>query len=179
MGSIIIAMPKYDNASQVAEIIRRSDIAENVSICTIGSDVLRKVEDMDISVVVCVRKLQDMGYEEMSGLLPKHVKMLLLTKDPDLVPFSEEIVKLLIPFRGSDLVSSLRTLLSYEYYPKKKRKPMRSPEEQRIIDRAKAILMERNDMSEPEAFRFIQKSSMDTGRTLVESAQMILLLNDE
>ena len=179
MGSIIVAMPKYDNANQLADMIRRSDIAETVSICTIGSDVLRKVEDMDVSVVVCVRRLSDMGYEELSGLLPPHVKMLLLTKDPDLVPFSEEIVKLLMPFRSADLVSSLRTLLSYEYYPRKKKKPVRSPEEQRLIDRAKAILMERNDMTEPEAFRFIQKSSMDTGRTLVESAQMILLLNDE
>ncbi|MBR5336597.1 MAG: ANTAR domain-containing protein [Lachnospiraceae bacterium] len=179
MGSIIIATPKYDNANQLAEIIRRSDITENVSICTIGSDVLRKVEDMDVSIVICVRKLKDMGYEELSGLLPSHIKMLLLTKDPDLVPFSEEIVKLLLPFKVVDLIGTLRTLLSYEYYPRKKKKPMRSPEEQRLIDRAKTILMERNDMSEPEAFRFIQKSSMDTGRTLVESAQMILLLNDE
>jgi response regulator NasT len=30
-------------------------------------------------------------------------------------------------------------------------------------------------MTEPEAYRFIQKTSMDTGRTMLETAQMILL----
>lgn len=179
MGSIIIAMPKYDNAVKVSEIIKRSDISEMVHICTTGSDVLRKVEDMDVSIVVCTRKLQDMGYEELSGLLPPHIKILLLTKDPALVPFSPEIIKLLMPFKVADFTGSIRMLLSQDYYPKKKKKKLRSPEEQRIIDKAKAILMERNDMTEPDAFRFIQKSSMDTGRTLIESAQMILLLNGE
>ena len=53
-----------------------------------------------------------------------------------------------------------------------------SPEEKKILDKAKAILMERNGMTEPEAFRYIQKTSMDTGRTSVETAEMILFLND-
>ncbi len=179
MGSIIIAMPKYDNALKVSEIIKRSDISEIVTICTIGSDVLRKVEDMDVSIVVCTRKLRDMGYEELSGLLPPHVKMLLLTKDPDLEPFSSEIIKLLMPFKVADFTGTLRMLLSRDYYPKRKKRTLRSPEEQRIIDKAKAILMERNDMTEPDAFRYIQKTSMDTGRTLIESAQMILILNGD
>ena len=45
------------------------------------------------------------------------------------------------------------------------------------IDKAKLLLMDRNDMTEPEAFRYIQKTSMDMGRTMVESAEMILMLN--
>ena len=54
----------------------------------------------------------------------------------------------------------------------------RSPEERQIIDNAKAILIERNGMTEPEAFRYLQKSSMDYSRSLVESAQMILAKNE-
>ena len=54
----------------------------------------------------------------------------------------------------------------------------RSPQEQKIIDDAKAILMERNNMSEPEAFRYIQKCSMDSGNTMVESAQMVISIYD-
>jgi len=38
------------------------------------------------------------------------------------------------------------------------------------------LLMERNHMTEQEAFRYIQKSSMDSGTNMVETAQMILLL---
>lgn len=177
MGSIIIAMPKYDHAEHLADILKRSDIAEDAFICTTGHDVLRMVEDRDISIVVFARRFKDMGYEELTGLLPPHVKSVLLTKDPDFVPFSEDIVKLLIPFTVGDFISTVRTLAG-GYYPRKK-KPKRPPAEQQIIDRAKEVLMERNDMTEPEAFRFIQKSSMDTGRTLLESAQMVLLMNGD
>ena len=47
----------------------------------------------------------------------------------------------------------------------------------RSIDKAKAVLMEKRGMSEPEAYRYIQKSSMDNSNSMVETAQMILLLN--
>ena len=48
--------------------------------------------------------------------------------------------------------------------------------EQNYINNAKWLLMERNHMTEQEAFRYIQKSSMDSGTNMVETAQMILLL---
>ena len=47
-----------------------------------------------------------------------------------------------------------------------------------IIEKAKLVLMDRNGMTEPEAFRYIQKVSMDTGRKSVETAEMILITND-
>ena len=50
----------------------------------------------------------------------------------------------------------------------------RSQEEQKIIDTAKHMLMEKNNMTEQEAFRYIQKCSMDSGNTMVESATMVM-----
>ena len=50
----------------------------------------------------------------------------------------------------------------------------RSLEEQKVIDDAKKILIEKNNMTEPEAFRYIQKCSMDSGNTMVESAMMVI-----
>ena len=38
------------------------------------------------------------------------------------------------------------------------------------------MLMERNRMSEEEAHRYIQKCSMDSGTSLVETAQMVLTM---
>lgn len=55
----------------------------------------------------------------------------------------------------------------------------RSVEEQEYIDKAKKILIEQKQMSEPEAFRYIQKCSMDSGTNMVETAQMIILLAEE
>ena len=52
----------------------------------------------------------------------------------------------------------------------------RSREEQAYINQAKKLLMEKNQMTEQEAFRYIQKNSMDSCTNMVETAQMILLL---
>lgn len=59
-----------------------------------------------------------------------------------------------------------------KYNPSRKR----SEKEQEEIAKAKQILMKQKDMTEPEAFRYLQKCSMDSGRTIVETAQMIILL---
>ena len=53
----------------------------------------------------------------------------------------------------------------------------RSEEQRRLIDQAKLILMERNHMTESEAHRYIQKTSMDSGTNIVETAQMVISLN--
>ena len=45
---------------------------------------------------------------------------------------------------------------------------------QALIDGAKALLMERSGMSEAQAYRFLQKTSMDHSARLVQTAQMIL-----
>ena len=50
----------------------------------------------------------------------------------------------------------------------------RTEEEQSVIDEAKSVLMEKNNMSESEAHRYIQKSAMDSGRTMVETAISVL-----
>ena len=54
----------------------------------------------------------------------------------------------------------------------------RTKEEQELVDRAKAILMERNQMTEEEAHRYLQKTSMDNGTSFTETAQMILGMLD-
>jgi response regulator NasT len=48
-----------------------------------------------------------------------------------------------------------------------------------MIDRAKRGLMKKNRMTEEEAHRYLQKTSMDSGTGLTETAQMILRLIGE
>ena len=102
-----------------------------------------------------------------------------LTKDPELDTFSDNIIKLMMPFKPSELVSTIDMITSV--FVRKIRKKgnipiKRSKSQNQVVEDAKRLLMERNAMSEPEAFRYIQKTSMDTGRTMVESAQMILMI---
>ncbi len=45
----------------------------------------------------------------------------------------------------------------------------------KLIEKAKGILMKHREMSEEEAYRFIQKKSMDTGKSMKEIASAICL----
>ena len=94
---------------------------------------------------------------------------------------SDGIVCAAMPIKVNDLCSTIEMMLQAQVRRRRKLRSQprrRSPQEQKIIDDAKAILMERNNMSEPEAFRYIQKCSMDSGNTMVESAQMVISIYD-
>jgi response regulator NasT len=44
----------------------------------------------------------------------------------------------------------------------------------RVVDRAKAVLIERFGLSEPEAYRRLQKTAMDTRRPMADVAEAML-----
>ena len=129
--------------------------------------------------VLCGYRLPDMHYSELYGYLPREFRMLLVASPAKLQECSShEIMCLEMPIHPHELVNTLETmLLELERPRKKKMKPgpkQRSEKEQKIIDDAKALLMERNHLSESEAHKYIQKLSMDSGNNLVETAEMIL-----
>lgn len=177
MGNILIAMPKRDDANRIGDIIRRSDIWIDPIISSSGSETLQMVRSREVSLVICTKKLRDMGYEELSSYMPVSANMILLTQDANLIPFSSNVTRILMPFKIKDLTDTIKLLLPELKERPKLKKPKRSLEDQKIIDEAKALLMEKNDMTEPDAFRYIQKNSMDSGRTMLESAQMILMMS--
>ncbi|HYV66837.1 MAG TPA: ANTAR domain-containing protein, partial [Myxococcales bacterium] len=54
----------------------------------------------------------------------------------------------------------------------------RTLETRKLVERAKGILMQRLGLSEPDAFRRIQKTAMDTRRPMAEVAQALLLTEE-
>ena len=177
MGCIIITIPKSNMAKRLREIIKRNGIWEEVVLCSKGSETIRAVKKLDASVVICSQKFSDMGYEELSCYLPQAVKMILLTKEDSGTLFSGNIIKLKMPFRGEELLNILHGILSLAKNETKKKPKKRSKEEQEVIDQAKELLIRKNNMSEPDAFRYIQKNSMDMGRNMVDTAWMIIRMN--
>lgn len=179
MGGIIIAMPKAEDAERVGGMLVNAGVDETIFYARTGAQVLASLQDKDADLVICTRKLSDMSYEEIVEYMPATANLILLTKDSSVYSYSSNVIRLLLPFRTGDLINTIGMIRGPIRLKKKKPKTVRSEEDQKIIDSAKQVLMERNNMSEPDAFRYIQKTSMDTGRTMVESAQMILTLNSE
>lgn len=178
MGSILIALPRLEEANKIASMIRGRGMPYDLSILSTGAEVLRTANDRDFGVVICYKNLRDMGYLELSEMLPRYFGMIVITKDSTLEVVSDSMVKLVVPFKSSDLLNTIDMLAEgFDLRPKKKKAVGgRSVSDQKLIDEAKALLMDRNGLSEPEAFRYIQKNSMDYGRKLVESAMMILTM---
>ena len=87
-----------------------------------------------------------------------------------------------LPIKVYDLLNTVNMMLqSMDRRRKKRRKELknRDPKQQETIRKAKELLMTRNNMSEEEAHRYLQKSSMDSGTNMVETAEMVLSIMAE
>ena len=178
MGSIIVAMPKAEDAKKISEILKSRGI-QTTAICTTASSILSHVHQLDSGIVICTRNFKDMHCSEIAECLPDYFEMLLLSSKEGLAQCPENVVTITMPFRKSDLLSSVEMMMMQleRRIRKDKEKPkQRSGKEKEIIDQAQKILMDRNNMTDPEAF---QKCSMDSSTNRVETAQMILLLQVE
>jgi response regulator NasT len=175
--SIIIAFPKIEDANNIKTLLIRNGFDVNAT-CTTGAQAIGIANELDEGIVISGYRLPDMLYRELNGYLPKGFEMLLLASAQRLSECSEgNVVSLSMPIKVQDLIDTLQ-MMTYNYMRRKKKernKPReRSQEERDVIQRAKLLLMERNNMSEEEAHRYIQKTSMDSGTNLVEMAEMIL-----
>lgn len=178
MSTIIVAMPKIEDAKKISDMLISRGIGR-IEICTTGTSILSKAHQFDSGIVICTRRFKDMYCNEIAECLPDYFEMLLLTSQEGIAYCPQGVVTITIPFRVSDLLSSVEMMLMQleRRIRKERSKPKkRDQEEQEYIDKAKKILMERNNMTEPEAFRYIQKCSMDSSTNMVETAQMIILL---
>jgi len=179
MGGIIIAMPRAEDAARVEDMLRNAGMEDVIFSCRTGSQVLMNLRERDADLVICTKKLSDMGYEEIVEYMPSYANLILLTKDASVYSSSSNVIRLLLPFRSGDLINTISMFRGPLRLKKKKPPTVRSDEDKKIIDSAKQLLMTRNHMEEPEAFRYLQKSSMDSGRSMLETAQMVLVLNSE
>ena len=130
-------------------------------------------------LVVSGYRLSDMYYRELSENLPKYFDMLLIGSAAVVSDNPSGLMSLTIPLKVFDLVNTVEMMIRQidRRLKQDKRKPKkRSEREENYIRNAKRLLMDRNNLSEEEAHRYIQKCSMDNATNMVETAQMILML---
>ncbi len=176
MVNIIVAFPKLENGKSIKNILVKNGFSVG-AVCTAGAQALQYADMYEDGLVVCAGRLQDMMYTQLREYLTAGFEMLVLSSPGVWEEQAEHVVYLSMPLKVHELVSTVE-MIAYTLARRKKKKRSRprerSAEENRIIRKAKEILMERNHMTEEEAHRYMQKSSMDSGTGLAETAQMIL-----
>lgn len=175
---ILVAFPNLEDAKKIKKVLNRGGY-EDILACNSASQVISVANDSDGGIVISGYKLPDMHYSELFGYLPREFSMLLVASPARLEDcYSREIVCLSMPVHSRELINTVHMMtmdLVRELKRRKKKLPKRRTiEEQKTIDAAKALLMERNQMTERDAHKYIQKLSMDSGNNLVETAEMIL-----
>ena len=178
MLSIIVSFPKLDDANKIKNILVRNGYEVALS-CNNAAQVINMCSKLDEGIVICGYKLADMLYSELSGYLPSGFSMILLASRGRLVEcYEPDIIKVAMPLKINELVKSIEDVYhAYKRRQKKLNRPKeRTEEEKQIINDAKLLLISNYGMTEEEAHRYIQKISMDSGNSMVETAEMILIL---
>ena len=196
MRQLIIAFPDQTLAHKVKTLLQSCGLTTS-AICTTAAQVLQNANRLPGGgVVLCPWKLPDLTAQALMELLPDDYDMLVVvTSHQHGMLSSPGLFTLAQPFKTSSLADSVKQLLDTRQIKytavldpdsisgsseRKKSESdkmtshQRSQEEQKIIEQAKYVLMNRRQMSEAQAHRFLQKKSMESGVRLVELARQIL-----
>jgi len=153
---------------------------------TSGLEAIRLVKEMSPDLLFIAVGLPDLdGIEASARIMESHpLPIIILTshQDPEKVERAKEagvMAYLLKPVREDQLRPALEVASArfreFMAVRVQNQDLQRTLEARKVTERAKGILMEREGLSEGEAFRRIQKFSMEKRRPVVEIAEAILL----
>lgn len=174
MDRIVVAFANEEAQRRILRLLESNGLAP-AGCCFSGAEAIRLIRKMGSGVVVCGFKLRDMTANDLAASLRGIAALLVISSAVNLdYCEGENLYKLASPTSRSDFFASLDTLLQFESKHLRHPAPKRKEEEQRVIQRAKELLMDINRMTEAEAHRFLQKRSMDAGLKMAETAQMVI-----
>jgi response regulator NasT len=179
MSSIIVVMPTIEEARKIGGLLSKHGYRPDL-VCSLAADALSESCRLDNGVVICGSRLNDMSFVELNDCIPKYFRLIIMSRNIMNEEYPDEAVKLELPLKISELIRAIESENSkYFRHPSDGRvmKQSRDREDRKYIDKAKEILMRTKGMSEPEAYRYLQKTSMDNSTSMVETARMVILLS--
>lgn len=185
MENVIVGFSERSKGEVIKDIIVKSGFVDT-ELCTSGDEVLRLANQYAGGIVVCGYKVGGMIYTEVYELLPDDFGMLvLLSRNQAELVDNQDIFKLVLPINKADLSRTMNMILEIgrKHTSSKKAvkedksaaaKALRTEEDKLTIEKAKILLMNKFNITEDAAHRFIQKNSMNKGMKMVETAKIIL-----
>lgn len=170
MVKIIVAFPVEAKCAQYAAALEEAGYPV-FRTCTSASEIKRTLNQCGDGIVITTCRLPDSTIDHLAEDLEKRA-LILVTGRPAQLELCEHpsLFRLPSPCSKGELASALSMLMQFYQM----RLPRRSAEEKQTIEQAKALLMERHAMTEPEAHHALQRGAMDKGLKLTEYAAQIL-----
>ena len=174
------------------ESLIRMDIVETLR--EYGFDVVAEAGDGEQAVALCEQHKPDLlvmdikmpnmdGITAAEQIAPMKIPVVLLTafSQKELVDRASEagaMAYVVKPFTPNDLMPAIEIALSRHAQFTALEAEIQDLNERfetrKLVDRAKGLLNEKMNLTEPEAFRWIQKASMDRRLTMQEVATTVI-----
>lgn len=173
MTRLVVAMESEAQSALVCEALEKNGLAPFCR-CRTGAQAIRTLRKLGGGVLVCGRRLPDATVTQLTEALDGTALLLLAAKPMELeLCDAPGIFRLPVPIRPAELTGSVSMLLQMDAM-RAAPAPRRTPEEEALILRAKALLMEKHGLTEEAAHRFLQKKSMESCARLSDAAKDII-----
>jgi AmiR/NasT family two-component response regulator len=151
-----------------------------------GRSAVNQARELRPDVVVMDIKMPDMDGIEAAEILTEErvapVVLLSAYSQRELVERAREagvVAYLVKPYREEELAPAIEVALArfaeFKDLEKQVADLQQALETRKLVDRAKGILMDKQGLTESEAFRKIQKMSMDNRKAMKDVAEAIIL----
>ncbi|MFZ2134017.1 MAG: antitermination regulator, partial [Blautia wexlerae] len=137
-SSIVIALPKIEDAKKIRTILNRHGLTV-ASVCSSVSNALANISELDSGVLICGYKLTDAYYKDALDDLPQYFEMLLLASQRIIDEAPNSVSTVQMPMKASVLIDTVNDMLYHleRRIKKEKKKPKpRSEKEQNYISNA-------------------------------------------
>jgi len=170
VARIVIVSQSEDSRTKLFRLLASSGFQVFRS-CSSGSELRRALSESEDCVVVMIGFTPDCKPDELMWDYRENIQILLIAKQSVLENVeSPEIFRLTMPASGQAVIGAVEMLSQLH----RMKLPKRTGENKDIVDRAKAVLMKKQGLSEPEAHRAMQQYAMNHGMKMAEFARQIL-----
>lgn len=169
MVRIIVASCADDSRERVSRLLASAGFG-SVRCCASGGEVKRAVQESG-GVVVLIGRLHDCTPDSLAWDIHDQALILLIAR-PEVLARCEypELFHLTLPCSGHEIAGAVEMLIQL----RQRQIPKRTGRDKALVDQAKAYLMKRDGLSEPEAHHRLQKYAMDHGVKMVDYAARLL-----
>ena len=170
MARIVIAGRSAQSREQMASLLSSSGYPV-YRLCSSAGELRRVLNDCDDGLLILAGQLPDCSADELFWDYGSQVQILLIARPPVLEACEEAgVFRLALPTSQQAVLGAVEMLTQLH----RMRLPKRSAVEKQLVEEAKALLMRRDGLTEPQAHRMLQQAAMSRGLRMADCAAQII-----
>ena len=170
MARIVVAGSTEQSRSQIARLLSTSGYPV-YRLCSHAGELRRVLNECEDGLLILAGALPDCSADDLYWDYGKQVQILLIARPPVLDACEEPgVFRLPLPVSRQTILGAVEMLQQLHQM----RLPKRGSNEKMLVEEAKALLMQRQGLTEPQAHRAMQQYAMNHGIRMSDYAAQII-----